>query len=111
VIVKVDVISDGGVQGVVAVECQPMIEVGLHRLVPGFHVRVVVHALGSIRRLHETGALELPFEIGGHELDATVAVEEGAVAGLAGPQRRGERATRHAVERSLPSDQPSSRRE
>ena len=74
-------------------------------------MRVVVHALGSIRGLHETGAPELAFEVGGHELDATVAVEDRAARGLAGPQRRSERATRQPRAFPAPSAQPSNRRE
>lgn len=58
-IVEIHVAANGVLQAVVAVESLPVIEVGLHRLVPGFHVRVVGHATRSIGRLHEAGTLQL----------------------------------------------------
>lgn len=87
-VVEVDVAADGGVQVLVGRKRLPVIQIGLHRFVPGFHVRVVVHAVGAVDRLREAGTLQLSLEVTGDELDAAVGMEHGSLCRLSCAQRR-----------------------
>lgn len=58
-VVEVDVTADSDVQILVGHERASAIQVGLHRLVPGVHVRVVAHAVGPADRLREACTTQL----------------------------------------------------
>src|SRR5690606_7876285 len=87
VVVEVDVAADRLPEFVVGVEGSVVVHVRLHRLVPGLHMRVVVHATRSIGRLLQAGARQAALEISGQELDPPIAVEQRIASWTACPQR------------------------
>ena len=78
-VVEVDVAAQGGAQRVIAAEVLPVVHVGLHRLVPRLHVRVVGHAAWAIDALHQPGAGQGPLVVTGQELRRPPAFSSGTI--------------------------------
>ena len=76
VVVEVDVAADCLTKGMVGVEVTVVVHVRLHRLVPGLHVRVVVHVAWTIGRLLQPGARQAALEVARQELDPPIAGEQ-----------------------------------
>lgn len=91
VVVEVDVAADRFAKRVVAVEGAVVVHVRLHRLVPGLHVRVVVHPARAIGRLLQACAHEAALEVACQELDPPIAVQQRVATRTACPQGGPER--------------------
>jgi len=87
VVVEVDIVPNGQTEGTVVVEATAVVHVRLHRLVPGFHVRVIVHASWPVGGLEEAGSMQPLLEVASDELDSAIAVEQRARRRSAGTQR------------------------
>ena len=62
-VVEVDIVLNRETKGAVVAEATAVVHVRLHRLVPGFQVRVVVHPSWPVGGLDEAGGAQLSLEI------------------------------------------------
>jgi hypothetical protein len=100
-------VGDCPVEFPVDSELPPVVHVGLHRPVPGFHTGVVGHSTRSVHALADSGAGQNLSELPRQELHTPVAVEDCAHLRLALTQCRTQRP--HRQRRSALGAHPSRR--